>query len=112
MHISKTGIVLCVFYFVASIGCVIWAQYISDPKGKFIILQIPVVFQHGLLLALDATHLLKNMSWPLLYLVLGVPMLGFLILVGAILEAGVSKIRLRTSTFNRALHRTRRGTQR
>lgn len=54
----------------------IWAQFISDPKGYYIILQLPVVLQHGLLLALDATHFLKDMSWPLVYLVLGVPMFG------------------------------------
>jgi hypothetical protein len=108
MRISKTGVFLCFLYLIASIGCVILAQFISDPKGKFIILQMPVVIQHGLLLALDATHLLRNMSWPLVYIVLGVPMLGFLILVGIIFEVGFSKIRSGVSALIKALHRTNR----
>lgn len=108
MRITKTGVLLCSLYLIASIGCVIWAQFINDPKGKYVVLQMPVVLQLGLLLALDATHLLRNMSWPLVYFVLGVPMFGFLILVGRSVEVSFSKICLGVSALNKALHRTSR----
>lgn len=92
MRITKTGIVLGSLYLIASVSFVIWAQFISDPKGKFIILQMPVVLQHGLLLAFDATHILKNMNWAEMYLVLGVPMLVFLVLLGSVIESLALKI--------------------
>ena len=103
MRITKTGMVLCSLYLIASLGCVVWAQFISDAKGKHTILQMPVVLQHGLLLAFDATHILRNMSWAGMYLVLGVPMLGSLILVGSLAESSVSRIRSGASALNKSL---------
>ena len=103
MRITKTGMALCSLYLVSSLGCVVWAQFISDPKGKHIILQMPVVLQHGLLLAFDATHILSNMGWAGMYLALGVPMLSALILVGSLAESSVSRIRSGASAFNKSL---------
>lgn len=108
MRITKTGIVFCSLYLIASGGCVIWAQFISDPKGKYIILQMPVVLQHGLLLAFDATQSLKDMNWAEVYLVLGVPMLVFLVLLGFFIESIAFKICSGASALNKALHRTSR----
>lgn len=108
MRITKTGIVLCSLYLIASVGFVIWAQFVSDPKGKYIILQMPVVLQHGLLLAFDATHILKTMNWVEVYLVLGTPMLCFLILLGYLIEFFVAKMCSGASALNKVLHRTSR----
>lgn len=92
MRITKTALALCCLYLIVSFCFVIWAQFVSDPKGKYIFLQMPVVLQHGLLLAFDTTRILKNMSWVEIYLVLGLPMLGFLVLVGSLIETFVFKI--------------------
>jgi|SRR5690554_2009110 len=100
MRITKTGTVLCSLYLITSIGCVVWALVSNDPKGSYILLQMPIVLQHGLLLALDATHLLKNMNWTGLYLLLGVPMLGFLIAMGNIIEFTASRIRYGASALS------------
>lgn len=95
MRLSKTGLILGALYIGIIIVCVIWAQFISDPKGKFIILQLPVVLQHGLLLATDATWILKDMSWLGVYLLLGIPMLILLVvfgnIIGNIIKKGTSR---------------------
>ncbi len=108
MHITRTGLFLCLLYVAASAACVVWAQFVTDPKGKYVILQMPIVLQHGVLLAVDAAHILRNMSWPSLYLVLGVPMMGFLFLVGGVVELVYSKICVAASTLHKASHRTGR----
>ena len=108
MRTTRTGTILCSLYLIAAAGCVIWAQFISDPKGEYVILQMPVVLQHGLLLVFDATHMLKNMNWVEIYLVLGVPMLFFLILLGSFIESFIYKIRSSKSLLSKALQRTSR----
>lgn len=91
IRLSKTGMILGAIYIGIIIACVIWAQFISDPKGKFIILQLPVVLQHGLLLAIDATWILKGIAWPGVYLLLGLPMLVLLVLSGNFIEIIMNK---------------------
>jgi hypothetical protein len=86
IQLSRTSLILGTIYIGIIFACVIWAQFITDPKGKFIILQLPVVLQHGLLLAIDATWLLKGMSWPGVYLLLGLPMLILLVFLGNIVD--------------------------
>lgn len=91
LRLSKTGLILGVLYISIIIICVIWAQFISDPKGKHIILQLPVVLQHGFLLVIDATWILKGMAWLGVYLLLGLPMLVLLVLLGNIIEIIIKK---------------------
>ncbi|MDJ0832578.1 MAG: hypothetical protein QNJ69_03590 [Gammaproteobacteria bacterium] len=91
IQLSKTGLILGALYIAIIIVCVIWAQFISDPKGKFIVLQLPVVMQHGLLLAIDGSWILRGMAWPGIYLLLGIPMLALLVFLGNIIEDLVKK---------------------
>ena len=98
---SRTGLTFAALYIGVIITSAIWAQFIIDPKGKFIILQLPVVLQHGLLLAHEATWLLKEMSWPGVYLLHGFPMLIFLIIVGNIFESIVIKAKSRWTPHER-----------
>jgi hypothetical protein len=91
MQLSRTGLILGALYIGIILVCVIWAQFIMDPKGKFVILQLPIVLQHGVLLAIEATWLLKDMSWSGVYLLLGTPMLVFLVFLGNIIENIVKK---------------------
>ena len=103
MRINNIGIFLAAIYLAGLVACVIWAQFISDPKGQYVILQLPVVLQHGVLLFADATHLLNGMSWPTIYMVLGLPMIIALIFVGKIIEIIISKMRFnRKPLTNRA----------
>ena len=92
IRLSRIGLILGTLYIGIVIACVIWAQFITDPKGKFIILQLPVVLQHGLLLATETTWILKDMSWPYIYLLLGTPMLVLLVFLGNITENIARKI--------------------
>lgn len=95
---SRTGLILAALYIGIILTCVIWAQFITDPKGKYIILQLPVVLQHGLLLAIEATSLLKGMSWPSIYLLLGTPMLIVLVFLGNFFENYIKKDNLHVDT--------------
>ncbi len=91
IQLSRTGLILGALYIGFIFACVIWSQFITDPKGKFIILQLPIVLQHGLLLALEATWLLKDMYLPGVYILLGTPMLALLVFLGNIIENIVRK---------------------
>lgn len=103
MRITKTGIALTIIYLTGLIVCVVWAQFIDDPKGKYVILQLPVVLQHGLLLSVNATHMLSGLSWFSIYIVLGVPMVFALMLLGQILELVAAKLILCGKTLNKRL---------
>jgi hypothetical protein len=48
------------------------------------------------------------MNWAEVYLVLGAPMLGFLVLLGSLIEFFVAKMCSGASALNKALHRTSR----
>jgi hypothetical protein len=74
-------------YLAVILTCGFGAQFITDPKGKFIVLQIPVVLPHGLLLKLGATGLLQGLSWPAVSFVLGTPMWLLLVLLGNLMES-------------------------
>lgn len=101
MRITKTGIVLAIIYILGLIVCAIWAQFISDPKGQFVILQLPVALQHAALLSVGSNSLLSDMSWPVIYFVLGVPMVVALILLGCIIELALSKLSFGIKTLNK-----------
>ena len=80
-NLSTTGIVLVTIYLATSIGLVAYAQTLSDPKSKFLFLQLPIVLQHALLVELDLNNLLRGVSWPSTYLALVPPMCVILYLV-------------------------------
>lgn len=93
LQLTRTGKILGSLYILILTFCVIYAQFITDPKGKYIILQIPVVLQHGLLLTVEATSLLKGMSWFSIYLTLATPMIVLLVATGNIIESIVKKVK-------------------
>lgn len=90
MRLTKTGIGLNLVYLVGALACVIAAQFIGDPKGQYVILQLPVVLQHGVLLSIDATHVLSDRSWAFIYVVLGLPMMVVLAGCGYLIERVLS----------------------
>lgn len=68
--LNKTGMVLVLFYLTTCLIFLIWDQTITDPKGQFVIYQIPVVFQHAILMELNSNDWLNGASWPVVYLCL------------------------------------------
>ena len=97
MKITKTGVYLVAMYLVFSVVCVVWAQLTSDPKSQGVIYQLPVVLQHGLLLAIDSTEVLRGLSWFWVYALLGTPMVLVLLMVGALVD-----LLLRTSPLTKS----------
>lgn len=91
-NLSTTGIVLVTIYLATSIVLVAYAQTLSDPKSKFLFLQLPIVLQHALLVELDLNNLLRGISWPSTYLALMPPMCVILYLIGRFLEFISSKL--------------------
>lgn len=80
---SKLGLILCTLYVTISALC-IWAGVASsDPKGSFVLLQLPLALQATLLHSLGVDRFLGNLSWPTTYAVLGLPTLAILYSVGA-----------------------------
>jgi hypothetical protein len=69
---SKIGLTFCLIY-VAFAGLCIWASLDSsgDPKGSFVLLQLPLTLQLGLLDWLGLDSLLRGASWPAAYSVIG-----------------------------------------
>ncbi len=92
MRITKTGVILNAIYVAIFLICVVWAQFISDPKGNYVVLQVPVIIQHALLLVFNATHLLAGKSWITLYIILCPPMMILLGLMGGIIDYFISKL--------------------
>jgi hypothetical protein len=69
---SKIGLTLCLVYAALS-GLCIWASLdsVGDPKGSFVLLQLPLTLQLGFLDWLGLGPLLSGMSWPVAYSVIG-----------------------------------------
>ncbi len=89
--LSTTVIVLVTIYVATSIGLVAYAQTPSDPKSKFLFLQLPIVLLHALFVKLDLNNLLCGVSWPSKYLALVPTMCVILYLIGRFLEFNSSE---------------------
>ncbi len=64
-------------YAIASATCVGLALSTNDFKGRFVLLQAPIVLQSALLPE-PVLRMLEGVSWPLAYLLLGSPVLAAL----------------------------------
>ncbi|AMU99992.1 hypothetical protein [Xanthomonas citri] len=82
-RVSMVGVALCLLYLAATAFCV-WGALSAqgDPKGHFVLLQLPLTPQ---LIALDALHAdawLTNMRWETSYALLVPPFLAVLYAFG------------------------------
>jgi hypothetical protein len=84
---SRTGIFLCAVYLIAVAVCVGMATSASDPKGSYVLLQLPLALQFAFLDAIGALRYFAGLSWPTAYAVLGLPTLVFLYYAGAVMES-------------------------
>lgn len=80
---SKFGLILCTLYVAISVLCIWTGATSSDPKGSFVLLQLPLALQATLLHSLGVNHFLDNLSWPAVYALIGLPTLAILYSVGA-----------------------------
>ncbi|KER85517.1 hypothetical protein [Xanthomonas arboricola] len=80
---SVFGTVLCLLYVAATALCV-WAASDAggDPKGHFVLLQLPLTPQLTVLAAIGADAWLTDMPWVTSYLLLVPPFLAALYLFG------------------------------
>ncbi len=66
---NRTGLALCGLYGVLSALSVLGSVLQSDPKGSFVLLQVPLVPALGLAFALGGEHYVEGMSWVSAYVV-------------------------------------------
>ncbi len=92
MKLRKTGLVLSSLYILICVVFIAWSMFITDPKSKFVLLQIPVVLQHGILLYFGLTKLLSGLSWALIYVFLALPFTIMLYFIGHGLESLFSRV--------------------
>lgn len=83
---NKTGLALCAIYLLLT-GLCLWAAYSAgaDFKGQFVMLQLPIALQLGLLDFVGFGALTHNLSWLTGYLILVPLTLLFLYSVGIFL---------------------------
>jgi hypothetical protein len=86
MSMSRTGLVLCALYAVATCTCVALAFSSSDLKGRFVFLQLPIAAQAGMLSSLGLGPLLADLSWIAAYVFIAIPTFGLLYFSGRLVE--------------------------
>lgn len=93
-RISWTGLALCTLYLLLSGWLVYEAQTAGDPKGRFVLMQLPIALQLSLLHALGLGAQVRGMGWAGSYLLLVPPLLAVLYtggwLLGRIARRGIA----------------------
>ncbi|MBO9741265.1 hypothetical protein J7432_20215 [Xanthomonas axonopodis pv. begoniae] len=94
-RVSVVGVALCLLYLAATAFCV-WGALSAqgDPKGYFVLLQLPLTPQ---LIALDALHAdawLTNMPWATSYVLLVPPFLAVLYAFGHAVQWLIARLLL------------------
>ena len=83
MRVSRLGVVFCLIYLVPTIVCVVTALASGDPKSRFVLLQLPIGRQMRLLHWMGFnSESFYGLSWPVLYLLLGTPIVVVLYCIG------------------------------
>lgn len=77
-------------YVIASATCAGMAFSTNDFKGRFVLLQAPIVLQSALLPE-PVLRMLEGVSWPLAYLLLGLPVVAGLYVFGALVGSAASE---------------------
>ena len=83
MKRNVLSLVLCGMYVAATAAC--WIYVFSgnvDPKGDFVLKQLPIALQMALADALGLRSLLTNMSWATAYAIFVPLTVGFLYALG------------------------------
>lgn len=81
---SRTGIAFCAAYVLLTICSVAWGLSTGDSKGRFVLLQLPIVLPISALVAMGAGPYLEGLSWTAAYLLFMPPTLLVLYFGGAL----------------------------
>lgn len=80
---SRIGKVLCLIYALIIIACFAVAYSADgDFKGRYVLLQLPLVLQMAGINAIGLSPKLQNFSWVGAYALMGIPTFLFLYFVG------------------------------
>ena len=83
---SKTGAALALCYAVITMACIgVSISDQGDPKGSFVLLQLPIAVQAALLDSIGLGEFLTSLGWVSTYIVLGVPTIIILYIIGRFL---------------------------
>jgi hypothetical protein len=84
---SRLGLGLCITYLVLALAAVAWSALAAgDPKGRFVLVQLPIAIQAAVLDSLGLGSLLDGLSWVGAYIALALPTFALLYGVGALVE--------------------------
>ena len=85
--VSRAGVTLCAAYVAVCVAAVAYSVLASgDPKGRFVIFQMPIVIQGALLDSVGLGSMLAGLSWPAAYALLALPTLPVLYGLGILIE--------------------------
>nr|WP_321466775.1 hypothetical protein [uncultured Desulfobulbus sp.] len=98
--LSKTGVAFALFYILLSITILIYAKTIEDPKGRFVLFQLPLVPAASLLFKLGLIKYFTKFSWLIAYIILGIPTVISFYAFGYICEICVKKLIIFTKEKN------------
>ncbi|MCC4633825.1 hypothetical protein ACFFJ4_11020 [Xanthomonas dyei] len=90
-RLSIGGLLLCLPYLALTMLCVWIANTGADPKGRFVMLQLPLTPQYELLRGFGSTHILSELSWAGAYALLFPPMLAALYLLGYCIQVLIER---------------------
>lgn len=81
---------LCVGYVVVTVACLGMAFLtVGDPKGHFVLLQLPIALQGALICSVGFCQLFEHLSWVAAYSYITLPTLGMLYFLGSRIERGI-----------------------
>ena len=84
---SRTGLSLCALYAAVIVGCIAFVFLGNpDPKGSYVVLQLPIALQSALVVSIGLAPLLENISWPVAYVLLAGPVFALLYGIGALID--------------------------
>ncbi|WP_296277796.1 hypothetical protein [uncultured Acinetobacter sp.] len=99
---SKIGISLCILYIFATLFCLYIAlDPMTDNKGNFVFLQLPIVTQLAALDFLGLEPILVKLNWVMAYVLIIPLTLFFLYGVGWIVSHCIQSVKARFVRLNK-----------
>lgn len=83
---SRIGIILCAVYALIIAACVAAAFSSGDPKGWYVVLQLPIALQSTLIAVFGLVPLVEHLNWLEAYVLLASPTFAILYGLGWAIE--------------------------
>lgn len=81
-YFSKTGIAFVLVYVLITAICLVMLFSTSDPKGRYVFLQLPIALQMAVFNTLDLDKYLMPINWFCAYIIFWLPTVFFLYCMG------------------------------